>query len=65
MHTCVDQENRNILGDCLKVEQVSAWEVGVVSKHKHFSLCFLLFTSLCSWPIGLPDSEGTGPGGMT
>lgn len=24
MHTCVDQENRNILGDCLKVEQVSA-----------------------------------------
>lgn len=65
MHTCVDQENRNILGDCLKVEQVSVWEVGVVSKHNHFSLCFLLFTWLCSWPIGLPDSEGTGPGGMT
>lgn len=36
--------------------------VCIMCKCKHFSHCFLLPTSPCSWPLVLPFSEETGPG---
>lgn len=57
----MDQENKSILGGCLKSEQVSAWEVGVVGKQTFFPLLSCAYLTVLLAHV----SEGTGPGGMT